>query len=274
MREQISPWADESLEDGDVLETSVFRTQPRCPLLTALLLILCGVVPADAGIACPVIRGASTLAVTSWRPPADAPHGVHAFTNTTDIVLPPGVESLRVEIWGGGGGGGGGADDSFSEGGAGGGGGASGAYVRGNLLVPPGAAFRLVVGSGGVGGDKGQDGRDGAPSAVCVNDVAVLLASGGRGGLGASSGHGGAGGRAQGADAEDGDAFKRPGRSGGAGSEPLFRFGGAGGAGGASILGTLQPSGSSGGIGGAGGMRPQPASRGTDGGPGFIVVTW
>ena len=60
-------------------------------------------------------------------------------------VAPANVSQIRVSLWGAGGG----ADSSGGLGGAGG-------FVSGILSVTPGAAYKIVVGSGGAGDKIGR----------------------------------------------------------------------------------------------------------------------
>ncbi|HEX4420053.1 MAG TPA: hypothetical protein VH165_19195 [Kofleriaceae bacterium] len=120
------------------------------------------------------------------------------------FVVPHGVTSLSLEIWGGGGGGGrggaaGGCNVTGGSGGAGG-------YARATLAVTAGQTLTLVVGGGGAagiascaagataaggfgGGGAGQggDGAGGGRSAILVHGVELLVAGGGGGGGGGAS---------------------------------------------------------------------------------------
>ena len=68
------------------------------------------------------------------------------------VVIPAGVTTVTVEVWGAGGGGGNSNDDT-QRGGSGGGG---GAYARGIHTVTPGSTYFYTVGSGGNGGPGGS----------------------------------------------------------------------------------------------------------------------
>lgn len=120
-------------------------------------------------------------------------------------VVPVGVTSITVKLWGAGGGGGGGAASS-AAGGAGGGGG----YTSATLAVTPGEILNIYVGGGGAGGlynsggnDAGGGGGGGGYTSIYRGSTLLALAAGGGGGGGArqanSGGAGGAGGGTTGA---------------------------------------------------------------------------
>ena len=114
------------------------------------------------------------------------------------FVVPSGVTSLKVKLWGAGGGSAGG----------------SGAFVTGDLAVTPGETLTLIVGQGGIdsssattygGGGGGGDqatstpGSGGGRSAIRRMTTEVVTASaGGRGHIGGNGG--GAGGLTLGGD--------------------------------------------------------------------------
>ncbi len=104
----------------------------------------------------------------------------------SSFVVPSGVSSVTVKLWGGGGGGGGGAAS-----GAGGAGGGSG-YVTGTLAVTAGETLTLNIGGGGAGGrydgagnDAGGGGGGGGYSSIYRSSTALAVAPGGGGGGGA-----------------------------------------------------------------------------------------
>jgi len=75
------------------------------------------------------------------------------FTANTTWIVPVGVFSVVVEMWGGGGGGGCGVYNPSVIGSAyGGGGGAGGAYITREVPVTPGQTISVTVGSGGTPG--------------------------------------------------------------------------------------------------------------------------
>ncbi|WP_394795817.1 hypothetical protein [Armatimonas sp.] len=80
-----------------------------------------------------------------------------SFTGANQVfVVPSGITSLTVKLWGAGGGGLGG----FSGGG-------SGAFVTGLLTVTPGETLTLIVGGGG--GSAGSGGFGGGGQALDQN---------------------------------------------------------------------------------------------------------
>lgn len=263
------------------------RAWPTPSHLVAQLLIgawmtLCASAATMAQVAvqskCPwVERGPVDAEIPMWRPPSDAPHGMHQFGRSTRVVLPAGVTTVETEVWGAGGGGGGGSPETFTEGGAGGGGGASGAYVRLVLSVESETAYVVVVGGGGAGGLISRAGGDGGDSAICREQAALAVAPGGGGGRGAITNEvGGKGGRptGDGGPAAAASGSRREGSSGSDGLRPLFEYRGPGGRGGLASQGTKIPDGSFGGDGGAGEMRPLPAKPGAAGGGGAVLIRW
>ncbi len=203
-------------------------------------------------------------------------------------VVPTGVTSLNVKMWGAGGGGGGGADVG-SAGGAGGGAG----YVTTTLAVTPGETLSLYVGGGGRGGnydsagqDAGGGGGGGGFSTLNRLGVPLVLAAGGGGGGGpraaTTGGAGGAGGGTTGV--AGGTVFANNGAGGGGGTPSAGGAGGTGGnnggTAGASQTGGAgadarsaagaDGSGAAGGLssGGAGGLANISNTRGAGGGGG------
>ncbi len=79
------------------------------------------------------------------------------FSANGQFIVPDGITSIQVELWGAGGGGGDGGDNNSSfcfqrlESGGGGGGG-SGGYSNQTFNVTPGASYSVSIGSGGVAG--------------------------------------------------------------------------------------------------------------------------
>ncbi len=182
------------------------------------------------------------------------------------FVVPSGVSSLTVKLWGGGAGGGGGA--ASAAGGAGG----AGGYVTGTLAVTAGETLTLNVGGAGLGGkfdgagnDAGGGGGGGGYSSIYRSSTPLAIAPGGGGGGGSrnatAGGAGGAGGTLT-----LGVAGTASGNGGGGGGGTNAAGGGAGSAGsntgtaGASLAGGagadgrgaqgVDGSGSAGGIGG------------------------
>jgi len=166
-------------------------------------------------------------------PEAPDPTPQHVYTATgadQSFVVPAGVTSVVVKLWGAGGGGGG---DSFDGGrlSVGGGGG----FATGTVAVTPGETLTVVVGAGGVfapiasvyggGGGAGSYGGDlvgsgGGRSAVRRGGTELLTAGGGGGGGGEDSPRdGGAGGGLVGADATGGGPSGSPTCGGGGGTQ-------------------------------------------------------
>jgi hypothetical protein len=107
------------------------------------------------------------------------------------FIVPPGVNKIKVKMWGAGGGAG---DDIDAKGGA-------GAYISADVAVVPNSTLTLVVGSGGAsnngitsysyggGGSNGfcngpgySSGAGGGRSALIFSGIEVLTAGGGGGG--------------------------------------------------------------------------------------------
>ena len=111
-------------------------------------------------------------------------------------VVPAGVTSINVKMWGAGGGGG--AGGSSGAGGPGGGGG----YVSSTLTVTPSESLNIYIGSGGAGGtypgsNSGGGGGGGGHTEINRSGTNLLIAAGGGGGGGgdnSSATPGGAGG--------------------------------------------------------------------------------
>ena len=239
-------------------------------------------VPSTSNAAGQQLRGeplcsADSLADT-WQLPADEPHGIRQLARTTKIVLPMGVPSLDVELWGAGGGGGAGSIESISEGGYGGGGGASGAYVRAAAAAGPTHELTVVIGRGGDGGrlvPSRVDGQTGGSSAVCESDRVLVSVAGGSGGrAGHANKKGGEGGRGAGPPPNATTGLRKPSNAGASGNAPLFDIRGAGGAGGAAVTGSIQPPAASGGVGGLGASTSQTPGLGAPGGDGYAILRW
>lgn len=121
---------------------------------------------------------------------ASGPRGVQLFESDGDFIVPAGVTSVLVELWGGGGGAGlQSAAIGSPEPGAGGGG---GGYLRTVLTVSPSQVIPVTVGDGGSAA-CGMNG--GAGGDTMFGTLAIV--GGGQGGT--SAGIGGAGGFAGGA---------------------------------------------------------------------------
>lgn len=151
---------------------------------------------------------------------------------TDTYVVPTGVTSITIKMWGGGAGGGGGGNSQV--GGAGGGGG----FVQSTISVTPGETLTVYVGGGGVGGafssagnDAGGGGGGGGISSLYRSTTPLAIAGGGGGGGGSrqavSGAAGGAGGGTTGVNG--GNVATNNGAGGAGGTQS------AGGAGGASV---------------------------------------
>lgn len=156
---------------------------------------------------------------------------VYDTPGSDTYVVPAGVSTINVKVWGAGGGGG--AGGSASSGGAGAGAG----YVQASLTVTPSETLGIYIGSGGGGGAyagqySGGGGGGGGHSEVDRSGTNLLIAAGGGGGGGGdnssstSGGDGGPGGGTTGV--TGGSSSSAGGGGGGSGSA-----GGAGGTGGA-----------------------------------------
>jgi hypothetical protein len=126
------------------------------------------------------------------------PSSATAGTFTTWLV-PAGVNSVTLKVWGAGGGSGSGDNKGGDAGGAGAGGG----FVQSLIATVPGELLTIVVGGAGSGGAitagtaGGGGGGGGDYSAVLRNSTVLALAGGGGGGGGGGyngSGRAGAGG--------------------------------------------------------------------------------
>jgi hypothetical protein len=120
---------------------------------------------------------------------------VYTTQGSDSYIVPTGVSSVTMEMWGGGGGGGGGA--ASASGGAGGGAG----YVKATVAVLAGQTLNVYVGGGGDGGsyssggnDAGGGGGGGGYSSVYRTGTPLAITAGGAGGGGARNGLAGGGG--------------------------------------------------------------------------------
>lgn len=197
-------------------------------------------------------------------------------------VVPCGVTSITIDVYGGGGGAGGGGGGSnggfFNTRGGGGGGG--GGYTSITISVNPGSTFNYSVGAGGCGGGNGGDGDSGdngtagggsSFSGTDAGGTAVnVTANGGARGTGGSgtegsTGNGGAGGTATGgtSNLQGTNGSNGSGGNGGAGGNAPGPSGGLGGA-------SSGQAGNNYGGGGAGGGN----SNGGRGAAGGIFITY
>jgi hypothetical protein len=125
--------------------------------------------------------------------------GQSPFTDNTpggseSFIVPAGVTSITVSVWGAGGGGGG--SDTNGSGGSGGGGGGA---TTTTIAVTPGDTFTYIVGAGGTGGLSNATlaGNGGNSSFINVGLGINLLGNGGTGGA-RNMGAAGTGGAASG----------------------------------------------------------------------------
>jgi hypothetical protein len=210
-----------------------------------------------------------TAPFVNWKLPQLTPgtHNLAAFGPTTEggWLVPAGISSVKVRIWGGGGAGGTGFTGP-------GGGGAGGGYCEGYYDVTPGETITITVGNGGAGSGTpggtssfgalasalgGQAGAEGSPSGTGLGGAAGGTASGS--GFVVSGGAGGA--------AFIASPNVMSGAGGGAfgGAGAVSAVAAASGAVLAGVNGTSPGAGGSGGIGtGLGGI----------GGPGLVLVEW
>lgn len=181
-------------------------------------------------------------------------------TGSNTFIVPCGVTTMSVQVWGAGGGGGGGRNTGTPGGSGGGGGG----YTTAVITVSAGQVITYFVGAGGGGG--GAIGADGGDSFF-----ASVIANGGKGGLD-NGGAAGAGGTGSGGVTTNGaNGVVGTGTNGGAGGA-----GANGGAGGATA--TIGNNGNNGNIIGGGGsgagQRSGASETGGDGARGQIIITW
>ena len=192
-----------------------------------------------------------------------AQRGIQEFTSSGTFQVPTGVSTLRVDAYGAGGGGGGGSPTAC------GGGGGGGAYAGGVITVSPGAVLTIVIGKGGargLAGDPAGAGSAGGASRILTSSgVVVFSASGGQGGHGASGSTGGSGGTG-GARGKFG-SISHAGQNGTAGDSMDVGMGGAG----YVPVGFSVVSAVGFGAGSFGGFEEE---NGTNGVPGYILISW
>ncbi len=118
----------------------------------------------------------------------DFPNGLISTFNTqgtANYVVPTGITSITVKMWGGGGGGGAGGTNTV--GGAGGGAG----YITETISVTSGETLTVYVGGAGAGGTYNQSGGGGGGggySSLYRSATALAIAAGGGGGGGGRDG--------------------------------------------------------------------------------------
>ncbi len=165
------------------------------------------------------------------NPPSDVKTRICPFYNfagNTPFIIPPGVNSIFVEVFGAGGGGGGYGGSSPAGGGNPGGGGGAGGYKNRTFSVTPGTSYNIVVGIGGAPGaagasssNKGTPGGAGGSgkNGSLSSFSSLLTAKGGGGGTGGggaptTDGRGGGG---VGIGGAGGEIDANPGKNGGLG---------------------------------------------------------
>ena len=109
---------------------------------------------------------------------------------TNPWVVPAGVTSIKVEVWGAGGGGGGAA--SFGTSGGGGGGG--GAYNTATFNVLPGQSYTITRGAAGAAGTNAPGAGGTGGTSTVTGTGGTISAPGGAGGAAGSDGNNGVGG--------------------------------------------------------------------------------
>jgi len=135
-------------------------------------------------------NGAYWIAFATTGTPQE-PGNVQDFTTagTFNFVVPAGIFSLGIDLWGSGGGGGGPSSGSVANVcndpdapfAGGGGAGGSGAYARVSLDVTPGETIVITVGAGGIGATAAP-GATGGPTQVLRGPTLLLRTFGGLGG--------------------------------------------------------------------------------------------
>ena len=159
---------------------------------------------------------------------------------SSSYVVPAGVTTINVKMWGAGGGAASGT--SASAGGGGGGGG----FTSATLDVTPGETLTLYVGGGGGAGNVTTNatggGGGGGYSSIYRGSTPLLIAGGGGGGGGAISTtsfpSGGAGGAGGGTSGVIGSSFNSDAGGGGGGTQSAGGSGGTGTCGGTSSNGS------------------------------------
>lgn len=121
-------------------------------------------------------------------PSTAQPHNWAAIYGNTIFIVPAGVTSMKVNLFGGGGGGGMGwqiGGDAPGEpatpvsGGSGGYGGAAAAWIE----TAPGTSYTVIIGGGGAGGDAPNGRGNGAAGGTSTFGGSILICGGGGGGI-------------------------------------------------------------------------------------------
>ena len=156
-------------------------------------------------------NGSNGLAVITYDSGGEIKKFYNYTADNQSFVVPAGVNSISVKLWGAGGGGA--ASGNYNRWGGSGG---SGAYVWDDLSVSSGQNYTIIVGGGGEGGrndnsggsggfnggtaaSTGFHGGGGGATTLMLSSSVILEAGGGGGAKGDSSsyGEGGAGGGIQ-----------------------------------------------------------------------------
>ncbi len=194
----------------------------------------------------------------SLIPNADIYSQTVVVNPTSPWIVPAGVTSVKVEVWGGGGGGGG-----VINYGAGGGGG-GGAYNTATITVLPAQSYTITIGAGGAGGVGGAYGQNGFQTIFAIGATTLVSATGGSGGVFGSFGNfSGAGTGGPGASGGIPIISVINGGTGANSSYPNFSGGGGGGAGNFTAGGA--GAGATAGVGGTGSPNNAPYIGGNGG---------
>ena len=197
-------------------------------------------------------------------------------------VVPAGVSSVTVEVWGAGGG----SSGANSAGNGSGSGGGGGGYARSVISVTPGSTFNYIIGQGGGGGfstggglngvstefggivfgEGGQGGMWNGPGGMGGGSSGNVTYFGGDGAMGGSTSYGGGGGSSAGSNSMGSNAFNNVG-----GFAP---FEGGNGGDGAPNLGMPGASGINPGGGGGAPSRGGGSVPGTNGADGQMRLTY
>lgn len=195
---------------------------------------------------------------------------IYSSAGTDTYIVPNGVTSITVKVWGAGGGGGAG-----SGGGGIGGNGGGGGFTQTDLAVTPGQVLNIEVGTAGAGAGSNRLGGNGGGYSAVKNGSTFLAQAGGGGGGGgtnagvnASGGAAGSGGGTSGTAGAAGTAAFLNGNPGGGGGAGTTSSGGTGGT--AGTTGSVGANGAAnaGGNGGGSGTNCNTAVTGQTGGAG------
>lgn len=180
---------------------------------------------------------------------------IYDVEGSQNFIVPTGVSTITVKLWGAGGGGGAGGGAASGATGAGGAGGGGG-FIQLNLSVTPGETLTVDVGSGGAAGGTLDNGGDGGGySSIRRGSTILAQAAGGGGGGGSAAavtgGAGGAGGgTASGVAGGAGGGSTTTAKGGSPGTSTTNGAGGTAGTGG--IAGSIGADGAGGNAGGSG----------------------